>query len=227
MEKIYGITQRSNNREETYEYQIGSDGHIPVVLLALVAANRKSVVERYLSLYSYTQKAQELIKELYKANPNLAKEVEHIGQVFDERDDASQKRMLDEVKRNGGLKPFEGFTKSKLSIVEQLENYPRDAIMGFHMYTSYLASYMIMKTAEYDGGAEGVPQACSMSYIAFMGREEFKQAHSAINTAFTHLVDEIVRVMKLRNMPVNEESMTIELPSYKAISFTQQMYPGF
>lgn len=227
IDSMYGITQTSNNHEETYEYRVGRDGHIPIILVALIAANRKSVVERYLSVYSYTTKAQELIKKLYEANPNLQKEVEHIGKVFDERDDASQKRMLDECEKRGGLKPFEGFTKSKLSIAEQLENYPRDAVMDFYMYTSYLASYMIMKTAEYDGGAEGVPQVCSLGYIEFMGREEFKQAHAAINKAFEHLVSEIVRIMKLRDMPINEHTMTLELPSYKAISFTQSMYPGF
>lgn len=227
MNNIYGITQYSDNRAEEDVYTVGSDGNIPIVLFVLAASNFNNAVERYLSVHSYTKLAQNSVKELYAQNPNLQEEVKKIADIFDERDPESQRKMIEHAMKHG-MTPFEGFNeRDERSVAQIIKEYPRDAILDFHIYASKIATYMVMRTPTFDTGREGVPQACSMAYIAFHSRTEFELANKAVDNAFVYLVNEVVRIMKIRGIDVNEEKMTLSMPAYKAISFRRNMYPGF
>lgn len=226
MENKFGIMQSNDNSKDEYIYTVGKDGEIPIVLLVLQASKYKYAVERYISQYAASSRADEIATDIYLNNPHLEANIKHIVEVFEQRDAETQAKIAAEWEKNG-MPVFEGFSKPPKDMVKYLNEYPRDAIMDFSVYASKLAIYMAMLTPAYGTGRGGMPQVCSMSYIAFHQREEFMNAQKSVRTAFNYVLSEIIRVMKLRNIEINDNNMTLIMPEYKAVTFRTQMYPGF
>lgn len=223
METLYGITRSEDTRTEEYVYSIGQDGQIPLVLLALLAKGKKNAAAGFFDLVTYEQQAKEQVESLHKANPNLLEEIEQIVKVFEERDPVSQKKISDKWKKQGGIPVFDSSEQDEMpeDMGKYIENYPRDTILPFWTYASQLEKYVTMLKYE------GAPQVASMSYIAFWSRPEFQQVERAIAVAFNSVIQDIVRIMKLRGIQVDENNLTVAMPNYKAISFRKDMYPGF
>lgn len=221
MENLYGIARSDDNKAEEYVYTIGQDGKIPLVLLTMLSTNHKEAGELFLNLVTYQQQAEKQIKNLKKANPELIEEIKKIVDIFNQRDPVSQAKIAEEWKKQGGIPVFEGFPEPPKDIKKYIEQYPRDTVLDFHIYASQLSKYVAMLKHE------GVPQVASMKYIAFWSKQEFQQVEQAIAVAFNSVINDIVRVMKLRGIEVDERNLTVKMPSYKAVSFRENMYPGF
>lgn len=223
METLYGITRSEDRKAEEYVYSIGQDGKIPLVLLTLLASRKKESAQDFFDLVTYEEQAKTQVEQLHKANPDLLKEVEKIVEIFEERDPVSQKRISDEWKKQGGIPVFDSSQHNEPpeDIAKYIEEYPRDTVLHFGIYARQLAKYVNMLKYE------GAPQVASMSYIAFWSRKEFQQVEQAIAVAFNSVIQDIVRIMKLRGIQVDEKNLTVSMPNYKAISFREYMYPGF
>lgn len=227
METIYGITRYSDNKADEYEYTIGQDGRMPIVLFAALASDYKHAGERFINLVTTTENAKKQLEELKRLNPQLDKEIKNIVDIFDEKDPVSQARIAEEWKKQGGIPVFKGFPEPPKDIGKHIEHHSRDAILHFGIYASELARFIAMLTPKYDSGHEGVPQVASMKYIAFWARKEFQLADQAASVAFNSVLNDIVKIMKLRKINIDEKTMTISIPNYKAVSFREYMYPGF
>lgn len=218
---IYGIKIDKNNQKEEIVYTIGSDGNIPIVLLALIAIDKEKVINDYIGLYARQGKHSEIKEDILNNNKNLKEEVKNIVDIFDETDPVSQAKIREKWLKNG--MPVFKASPPPEDIGKYINNYPRDCILEFDRYAYKLAKLISLKNLN----TEGVPQVCSMSYIAFHDREEFTNVSDTINIAIEYLVSELVRIMKIRKININEETMTVNLPDYKAINFKEDMYPGF
>ena len=202
-----GIKREDDSNKEEYTYYIGSEGTIPIGLLLMVASGYKNAIARYLSQITYSNQAnewqKEILKDEIKISDKFSDDFEGIvklqptGKPFDLKD----------------LKPVSADWQEKRM------NPPHDTPLPLYVYASQFAKLTCMATPQYESGGEGIIMTCPMSYIKFWGRKEFKDVGDALNVARQHVLDEVLRVLKLRNMQFNERDMTIPMPEYKGYQF--------
>jgi hypothetical protein len=203
-----GIKRSDDSKKEEYTYYIGSKGNIPIALLLMVASGYKNGVARYLNQITYSKQANDWQREMSKIE---------ISDKFSDDFEGIVKIPYD----GKPLKPFDlkDLKPAPADWQERMMNPPHDTPLPLRVYAGEFAKLTCMATPQYESGGEGIIMTCPMSYIKFWGRKEFTELGNALNVAQQHVLDEVVRVLTLREMPFNERDMTIPMPEYKGYQF--------
>lgn len=190
----FGLSRENDTHRDLYIYTLGYNGHIPISLILLIASSHKNAVARYFNMFTHTEHAKKLEKELLQQKISLT---DDFRQQFD------------------GDEPAPAFLKKMINSKDQKET----SNLPLHIYAKEFAKIIAMKTPEYESQSEGVVLTCPMSYINFWNREEFTVIEKNINNAGMYILSEVMRIFELRGIAFNKHSMTLPHQNYRGFNF--------
>ena len=202
--KRQGISSNHNIVKEEITYFIGSQNNIPIALLLMIASKQENAIARYFNQITFTTKSIEWQKEILKDKISITPE---FIQLFEGSPIITKKTL-----------PFQ-LTPVSEDWLNKRYNPSYDEPLPLHIYAKQFAKLISMATPQYESGIEGVVLTCPMSYINFWNREQFSDLTKSLNIAIDHVLDDVVRILKLRNIPFNEEDMTIPMSNYSEHKF--------
>jgi len=202
-----GIRKEDNYHKEEYTYFIGSKGNIPIALFLMIASGYQNSIARYLTQITYSKQANEWQKIIRENNLEISE------QFKDDFEGIAKQSFT------GKLFNFEDLPLAPADWMEKIANPAYETPLPLHVYSAQFAKLTCMATPKYESGGESIIMTCPMSYINFLNRKEFAEVDIALNTAIEHVLNEFLRVLKLRGIPFNEIDMTIPMNKYKGYQF--------
>lgn len=176
----------------------------------MIASGYKNAIARYFNQITHSEQANKWQNQVLKDKITVSKEFTDSFEGI--------------VKTTCDTKPLKLFNLEDLKPAsddwqERMMNPPHDTPLPLYLYAKEFAKLTCMATSSYESGSEGTIMTCPMSYIKFWGRKEFTELDIALNTARQHVLNEVLRILALREMPFDEKDMTIEMPKYKGYQF--------
>ena len=175
----------------------------------MIASKQKNAVARYFNQITFTEKALQWQKEILEDNLSITEDF--INQFEGLVDEHTTKIS----------KPFEikDLQQNSQKWINRKYKPLYDDPLPLHIYSEKFAQLITMATPQYDSGKEAVILTCPIAFINFWNRVEFSNLQTHLNIAIKHVLDEVVRILKLRDIQFNEEDMTIPMSSYKELKF--------
>jgi hypothetical protein len=208
---IFGITKAIDSAADEYVYNIGENGQFPIALMLLMESGFTNSINRYFNLFTHSENADKQANIFLKQKINLTSFV-----------DKFNKKELT-INQPIFLKKWTPIVLD-LTLLSEAEPYDNSKI-NLYQYAEKFAIFIAMKTCLYHSKHEGLPMACSMSYINYEGRPEFTNVYQGIDNALESIILEVTKLMKEKQIEFNEYNLTINLDDYK--SFTFREYYGF
>lgn len=204
---ILGIQTKTDHIKDEETITIGFDNQMPIALFLLLSCESKDPLVRYMSLITYDKKAYVLAEQFSKDN-NFEVWIKQLSDQFD-----YEEPYVPQTDSNGQVKPM-SLSTSK-DYMELIYNPPRDTVLDLYVYAKQFLKIFSMKTASFNNYESGIILECRKSDANFWSREEFQNVHKSINVALEHIIIDVMRVMKIKGMKINEETMTVEVQGYK------------
>lgn len=213
------------------KYIAGYENQMPFALFLAISSNFNGAIERYFSLMGAgTTEAKELAKEAKK----YKEQVKEIVETFEGFYNVELETINGVVHLKGSKKPLQlkpWTPPSNKSMMKKLNDKTpwcednRPDGVNFFQYSSRFAEILAMNTPLYDSGHEGVPMACSISYIHFDGRVEFREIYRLNRELLDKMLVKLATIMGERKIIV--ENGLIGIAGYKPLSYEHDIMAGF
>jgi hypothetical protein len=209
---FFGLYVRDDSNKEEKTYRIGHDDNMPIALFLLLHSRIEQPIARYCYLMNrYEAQAKEWAKEVdEKANDEI---VQAMAKQFD-----AQTPFLDNVTAHYLSHPEERGKNQKM-MHEAINNQPRDIVLPLNLYSTQFATHFAQKTADFDAISRGTIMTCPPSYIGYWQRPEFSAPYKAIDQALDLIMEDVIRIMKLKGFHVTEYNNTVHAPGFKSAEF--------
>lgn len=213
-DRFWGFSVHDDFYKEEKTYIIGAENEMPISLFLLLNSGMKEPIARYCSLITYTEQAIKWEKEFNIKE--LEKSAKLIEQEFDTETPFLDKAIAFHIKNMSNPETAE--ERHRL-LQEEMNNQSRDIVLPLHLYANQFARNMAQKTVAFRTLSEGVIMTCPPSYIGYWNREEFKSVEKAIDNALHMIMEDVLRILKLKGIKHNEYNMTIHAPGYESKKF--------
>lgn len=207
--KRQGITSIDDTNKEEITYYIGSEKNIPITLLLMIASKQKNAIARYFNQITFTEQALKWQKEILKDNLSITND------FIDKFEGVTSKSIIQSIKSF----TFKDLNPSFEELINTKYQPPYDDPLPLHIYAEQFAQLISMATPKYDSEREKTILTCPLGYINFWNREEFTNLEKHLYIAIEHVLDDVIRILKLRCIPFNEQDMTIPMSNYKEHKF--------
>lgn len=202
-----GIYESTDYDKEEKVYLAGVDGQMPLALFLLYSSKAPKAVARFFNLIVHTEKAKKCENEFLKQKIDIQDLVDKFNQKEIDTNNPNKLMPINE----------DFFSKKSIQDINKT-NY--NVELELHLYAMQFADLIAMQTKNFEG-TEGIIMTCPLSYIQYWNRPEFTQVYQVLENALIHILEDVFRIMKLRNIEVNPHSMTVSVNGYKAIQIRQ------
>lgn len=215
-ERFWGFSVNDDFHKEEKTYTIGVKDEMPIALFLLLNSNMKEVTARYCSLMTYTEQAIKWAEEF--DIKSLEKISKLIAQEFEKETPHLDKATAFYLKNKSNAETKE---EQHRLLQEEMHNQSRDIILPLHLYANQFARHMAQKTVAFRTLSEGVIMTCPPSYIGYWNREEFQSVEKSINNTLNMIMEDVLRIFKIKGIQHNEYCMTIFTPGYEPKKFIE------
>lgn len=215
-DRFWGFSVYDDFHKEEKTYIIGAENEMPISLFLLLNSSMKEPIARYCSLITYTEQALKWEKEFNAKN--LEKTAKLIAEEFEKETPHLDRATTFYLKNISNSETRE---EQHRLLQEEMNNQSRDIVLPLHLYANQFARYMAQRTVAFRTLSEGVIMTCPPSYIGYWNRKEFKAVEKTINDALNMIMEDVLRVLKLKNIKHNEYNMTVSAPGYESKKFVE------
>lgn len=215
--KTLGIKVEIDHIKDEEKTTIGLMNQMPIALFLLLSCQSKEPLIRYMSLITYDKNAYVLAEQFNNDN-NFQLWVKALADQFDYEEPFVSRKDNNSVHEIKPMSPgaYEAY-------MQMHYNPPKDAVLDLYVYAKQFLKIFCMKTASFNSYDTGVILECRQRDANFWAREEFQNVNKFINIALEHIIVDVMRVMKLKGMKFNEETMTVEVEGFTPYVLVESM----
>lgn len=212
-DSFLGLSTSDNSRDEETIYRVGSNDYMPIALFLLLASPIQQPYARFCyAMNHYDVRAKEWAEKL--DNQKNAELVETLKEQFKDKS-----RVLGEIGESIRKEKQASTTERNKMMHDAMHNQPRDIVLPLHLYANQFAQHYAQKTAGFDTLSTGIVMTCPPSYIGYWNRPEFAAPYKAIDQALDLIMEDVMRIFKLNEVPVLEYNNTVHAPGFIPVEF--------